>query len=535
MEIATALVSDDITMSAWVKADAPWINDTRVPVSNSYWGAAASRVGFHLMLQSNGTAASRYQTQADGVGVWSTSGTTNVVGAWHQLAYVKKGSRISIVVDGKEENALDNLPASIAGLAVQNIIRIGCNTSTARFVPGLIDEVRIWNYARTVAQIQGDMNHELRGTEDGLVGYWRFNEGQGTTAFDSSPKPHNGTIVGAVWTTDTPPVTPGPAPAFATGASPASGAVDVPRDVVLSWKPGGYAQTHDIYLGAVLADVNAAGRTAPKAVLASQAQDANTYDPPGVFDFGKTYYWRVDEVNAPPSTTIIKGNVWSFTVEPYNYPITPVKATASSAQAGSGPEKTIDGSGLTNNLHGTDVSTMWMSTGHAAQLDSVPVRQGLQAVRPQGVELQSDDRGVHRLRAQNVTIEYSADGTTWKALDNVPEFARAPGTANYAASTTVNLGSILAQYVKLTINSNWGGVSPLTGLSEVRFSYVPTQARLPQPAPGAAGQSVYTTLSWRAGRDATSHKVFFGTDPNAVAKGTAPAQTITAHSFDPGR
>ena len=48
--------------------------------------------------------------------------------------------------------------------------------------------------------------------------------------------------------------------------------------------------------------------------------------------FGQTYYWRVDEVNAPPDSTVYKGDVWSFTVEPYGYPIKPVKATASSAR-----------------------------------------------------------------------------------------------------------------------------------------------------------------------------------------------------------
>ena len=35
----------------------------------------------------------------------------------------------------------------------------------------------------------------------------------------------------------------------------------------------------------------------------------------------------------------------SFTTEPYGYPIVKVTATASSAQPGMGPEKTVDGSG----------------------------------------------------------------------------------------------------------------------------------------------------------------------------------------------
>ena len=103
----------------------------------------------------------------------------------------------------------------------------------------------------------------------------------------------------------------------------------------------------------------------------------------------------------------------------------------------------------------------------------------------------------------------------------------------YAANTTVSFGGVMAQYVKLTINSTWGGMSAVTGLSEVRFSYVPVQARAPQPATGATGVAVGTTLNWRPGREAGSHKVFFGTDPNAVANGTATAKTVTDHSFTP--
>ena len=96
---------------------------------------------------------------------------------------------------------------------------------------------------------------------------------------------------------------------------------------------------------------------------------------PGLLEFGQTYYWRVDEVNAAPIPRSFKGAVWSFTVEPYAYPIAKVTATASSSHnADMGPEKTIDGSGLdADDLHGTTDATMWLSNGNGAAtgLDSV--------------------------------------------------------------------------------------------------------------------------------------------------------------------
>jgi hypothetical protein len=326
----------------------------------------------------------------------------------------------------------------------------------------------------------------------------------------------------------------GSLPGSAGGPVPVDKATDVVRDSVLTWKAGDMAATHDVYFGTTLADVNNATRTNAKGALASQGQAGTTFDPPGSLAYGQTYYWRIDEVNAAPDYAVFKGDVWSFTAEPYGYPITGVTATASSSAASMGPEKTIDGSGLTGDLHGTDGTTMWMSSG----------------VQPNWIQYQFDK--VYKLfdlkvwnsnqmiesflgfGAKNVTIEYSTDGATWTALDNVPEFARAPGTAGYAANTTVSFGGVMAQYVKLTISSNWGGMALQTGLSEVRFSYIPVQAFVPQPATAAAGVGVDPTLNWRPGREAGSHQVFFGTDPNAVANGTVAAKTVTDHAFTPG-
>ena len=103
--------------------------------------------------------------------------------------------------------------------------------------------------------------------------------------------------------------------------SPANGAVDVPTDAVLSWAPGQFAASHDVYFGTVLADVNNATRSKPLGVLVGQGQAATEFDPASLA-YGQTYYWRVDEVNAAPDNTIYKGDVWSFTTEPYGYPIT---------------------------------------------------------------------------------------------------------------------------------------------------------------------------------------------------------------------
>jgi hypothetical protein len=198
-----------------------------------------------------------------------------------------------------------------------------------------------------------------------------------------------------------------------------------------------------------------------------------------------------------------------------------------------GPENTINGSGLTGDLHGTDGTTMWLSSG--AQPNWIQY-QFDKVYKLNDLKVWNSNQLIEAFLgfgAKKVTIEYSTDGTTWTALANVPDFARAPGMAGYAANTTVSFGGVMAKYVKLTINSNWGGMAPQTGLSEVRFSYVPVQARAPQPANAATGIAIDTSLTWRPGREAGSHKVFFGTDQTAVTNGTVAAKTVADHSFTP--
>jgi len=94
---------------------------------------------------------------------------------------------------------------------------------------------------------------------------------------------------------------------------PANEATEVPRDVVFSWMAGDRAYKHNVYFGTVFDDVNQASTADPRGVLVSENQDGTTYDPAGLLEFGQTYYWRVDEVNAPPESAINKGDIWSFT------------------------------------------------------------------------------------------------------------------------------------------------------------------------------------------------------------------------------
>jgi hypothetical protein len=101
-------------------------------------------------------------------------------------------------------------------------------------------------------------------------------------------------------------------PLRASGPNPGSQAVHIPQTSTLAWSAGEKAVKHDVYFGS---DLNAvtSGTTASAGVYQGrQALNVTTFDP-GVLEWGKTYYWRVDEVNDAAADSPWKGAVWSFT------------------------------------------------------------------------------------------------------------------------------------------------------------------------------------------------------------------------------
>jgi len=320
-------------------------------------------------------------------------------------------------------------------------------------------------------------------------------------------------------------------PGVALEPNPADKADDVPLPVTLQWRPGEFAQQHDVYLGTSFADVNDADSLDPRGVLLGQGLDVNQLDVEGL-DFGQTYFWRVDEVNGAPDNTIIKGLVWEFTVEPVGYPILNVTATASSSQSPDmGPEKTIDGSGLDAlDQHSTEGTDMWLS---GAGVVPVWIQYEFDKVyRLHEMWVWNSNQLIESilgLGAKDVVIETSVDGNEWTPLEDVTQFAQATAKADYLQNTTVSLGSVLAQHVRITVNSGFG-MLPQYGLSEVRFFAIPTYARGPEPGDGAITENAHVVLSWRAGREAASHEVYLGTE----AADLALLGTTSESSFDAG-
>ncbi len=101
-------------------------------------------------------------------------------------------------------------------------------------------------------------------------------------------------------------------PYHAAAFYPLNKAVDAPQQLTLSWRIGEKAAKHDVYFGD---DAKAVADATPDtaAVYKGQQKRAeNTFDP-GILEWNKTYFWRIDEVNDAAADSPWKGNVWSFT------------------------------------------------------------------------------------------------------------------------------------------------------------------------------------------------------------------------------
>jgi len=318
---------------------------------------------------------------------------------------------------------------------------------------------------------------------------------------------------------------------------PANGMIDGPRDnVVLDWTPGDYADKHDVYFGTNFDDVNNASPSDDPAGVYMGRQDQNTLALDRL-ELGQTYYWRIDEVNAVDDT-IFRADIWSFTVEPIAYPLAGeyITATASSSNSeNEGPANTINGSGLnSDDLHSMETADMWLSsisespTWIQYEFDKV--------YKLHEILVWNQNNSLERIVGfgfKDVTIEYSTDGIDFTTLGATHEFTRAPGMADYAHDTTIDMEGVVAKYIRLTANSNWGDLLNQYGLSEVRFFFIPVQARKPGPDSGATDVGLEPTLGWRAGRETAKHDVYFSDDQQAVIDGTAPVTTVSETSYGP--
>ncbi|MFM8433244.1 MAG: LamG-like jellyroll fold domain-containing protein [Bacteroidota bacterium] len=180
-----------------------WINLVSTTNIQSIVGNldSVARAGFSMGVQ-NGQLNCRV---FDSTGTYQgfTAGRVSA-NTWTHIAFsYQRGGRFKGYVNGV---MIVNFPATgnpIASTGTTDLI-IGAAAwdHNQQMVTGQIDEVRIYNFQRSTAKIREDLRLQISGGAPGLIGYWRFDEGSGTTAHDQSLSGRNGILSGAslpVW------------------------------------------------------------------------------------------------------------------------------------------------------------------------------------------------------------------------------------------------------------------------------------------------------------------------------------------------
>lgn len=161
------------TLEAWVKTSA-----TGTQTILSKRNTTTYSTGF-LLGTANGFPYFEVTGTATGLANSCTGTATRKVndGKWHHVALsVNRTSNIaaSLYIDGN----LDQTKTVAISTSINNTndLEFGTNGGTT-FFNGQLDEIRVWSTARSQSNIQNNMNEHIGGNLTGLVGLWRFNEG----------------------------------------------------------------------------------------------------------------------------------------------------------------------------------------------------------------------------------------------------------------------------------------------------------------------------------------------------------------------
>ena len=125
---------------------------------------------------------------------------------WQHLAFIYDGSNIHLYKDGV---LISSTPANgMIMQSAQSFRLAGLDFQTDVFhMNGRLDEVRLWDVALSQTEINSWMCDPIDLTHpnyNNLMGYWRLNEGTGTTTTDLSINGNNGTLIGGTqWQTST--------------------------------------------------------------------------------------------------------------------------------------------------------------------------------------------------------------------------------------------------------------------------------------------------------------------------------------------
>ncbi len=188
---AVNITTNQITLEAWVYPTA-----TQASGSIMYFNTPPNRY-VYLGLESGGV----WFVIGDPAGVAHKLRKGGLVAnQWHHLAATYDGSIMRLYINGTEVTTFDvetdRSFTSGFNLSTRLYISLDAFTLSGQNFHGPLDEIRVWDYARSAAQISAARNSTLQGTESGLVLYYPFDDGNLTQATDATGHGYDGQLRG---------------------------------------------------------------------------------------------------------------------------------------------------------------------------------------------------------------------------------------------------------------------------------------------------------------------------------------------------
>src|SRR5215472_11315695 len=191
------VLTTSLTFEAWVDPEKPGCGSI-LSRGSGFDGST----DYNFVIGWNGTNCGTQMKLALYAGAWHYSAGVLPVSAWSHVAATYDGTNVSLYINGVLDSTTPQSGSVYQSGSPLYIGRQGqtCNCNTFQ---GQLDEVRIWNIARSTNDITSDMSFWQSGTESNLVAYYRFEEGKGLVVSNSAAtgSANDGTLAGAAtWT-----------------------------------------------------------------------------------------------------------------------------------------------------------------------------------------------------------------------------------------------------------------------------------------------------------------------------------------------
>lgn len=171
-----------------------WIRPTAAGTGGAGGGIIVNKEGeYEIARFADGTIRWAFANSNPGW-TWIDTGYVAALDEWTHVAVSYDNGTVRTYANGTLVHTYEGAGA-LGDVDGRNDFRVGAREGAEQGFIGLIDEVRVWNVARTGAQIAARHDELLGGSETGLVGYWRMDETDGPTVADLSSQGNHGTLL----------------------------------------------------------------------------------------------------------------------------------------------------------------------------------------------------------------------------------------------------------------------------------------------------------------------------------------------------